>query len=173
MCAKMFSPSIHRKEKEQVYFPALFLWRRRRDTAVSGRLLAACCGESSTHRCRTRLVRRTDFCACAQKCSHPPCTAKKKAPQGCFFLWRRRRDTAASGRLLAACSGGSLMHRCNTRLVRQTDFCACAQKCSHPPYTAKKKSTTRVLFSLAEKEGYCRKRQVTRSVLRWKFNASV
>ena len=26
---------------------------------------------------------------------------------------------------------------------------------------------------MAEKEGYCRKRQVTRSVLRWKFNASV
>ena len=93
LCAKMFSPSAHRKEKEQVYFPAL-------------------------------------------------------------FLWRRRRDTAASGRLLAACSGGSLTHRCNSRLVRRTDFCACAQKCSHPPYTAKKKSTTRVLFSLAEKEGF-------------------
>ena len=32
LCAKMFSPSAHRKEKEQVYFPALFLWRRRRDS---------------------------------------------------------------------------------------------------------------------------------------------
>ena len=65
----------------------------RRDTAASGRLLAACSGGSLTHRCNSRLVRRTNFCACAQKCSHPPCTAKKKAPQGCFFLWRRRRDS--------------------------------------------------------------------------------
>ena len=78
--------------------PALFRWRRRRDTAASGRLLAACYGGSRTLGCRTRLVRRTDFCAYAQKCSHPPRTAKKKSRLlPALFLWRRRRDSNHRG----------------------------------------------------------------------------
>ena len=143
--AQEFSPSAHRNEKKHRK-GAFSVWRRRRDTAASGRLLAACYGGSRTLGCNTRLVRRTNFCAYAQKCSHPSRTAKKKSRLlPALFLWRRRRDTAASGRLLAACYGESRTLGCNTRLVRRTT-CA-TRKCSHPPHTATRKSTAKVLFS--------------------------
>ena len=64
-----------------------------------GRLLEACSGGSRTLGCRTRLVRRTNFCACAQKCSHPPRTAseKEQAFLPALFRWRRRRDSNPRG----------------------------------------------------------------------------
>ena len=100
--AQEFSPSAHRKEKSRLFCLLFSVWRRRRDTAPMGQVTR------SVLRCRTRLVRRTNFCACAQKCSHPPRTATRKSTARVLFpFWRRRRDTARGGRLLAACSGGS------------------------------------------------------------------